>query len=79
MNVNGKRVEALIVLIGGIGVLAVSLLADVIGIANARGFGGQQTMGTLIGLVLTGGGLILLRRSKPGAIKVGEAPMPFLR
>ena len=64
MNVNGKRVEALIVLIGGIGVLAVSLLADVIGIANSPGFGGQQTMGTLLGLVITGGGLILLRRAR---------------
>ena len=64
INVNGRRAEALIVLTGGIGVLAVSLLADVIGIANARGFGGQQTMGTLMGLVITGGGLILLRRAR---------------
>ncbi len=64
MNVNGKKVEALIVLITGIGVLGVSLLADVIGIANAPGFGSQQTMGTLLGVVITGGGLILLRRAR---------------
>jgi hypothetical protein len=64
MNVNGKKVEALIVLVAGIGVLAASLLADVIGIANAAGFGNQQTVGTVLGVVIVGGGLILQRRAR---------------
>lgn len=63
MNVNGKKLEGLIVLITGIGVLVVSLLADVIGIANAPGFGSEQTMGTMLGVVIIGGGLILARRA----------------
>ena len=64
MNVNGKKVEGVIVLVSGIGLLAVSLLADVIGIANAPGFGSQQTMGTLLGVLITGGGVILVRRAR---------------
>ncbi len=60
---NGKKLEGLIVLITGIGVLVVSLLADVIGIANAPGFGSEQTMGTMLGVVIIGGGLILARRA----------------
>ncbi len=64
MKVNGKKLEARIVTIIGIDVLAVSLLADVIGIANAPGFGSQQTMGTVTGVVIIVGGLILVRRAR---------------
>ncbi len=48
----------------GIGLLAVSLLADVIGIGDDPGFGNQQMMGTIAGVVITAIGLSLTLRAK---------------
>jgi len=47
------------VLIVGILLLAVSLLADAIGIGNDAGFGSQQITGTIVGAILTIAGLVL--------------------
>ena len=53
-----------VVLVVGIGLLAASLLADVIGIGDNPGFGNQQTMGTIAGVVITAIGLFLTLRAK---------------
>ncbi len=54
----------ILVLVIGIGLLAVSLLADVIGLGDDTGFGNQQTMGTVAGAAITAIGLFLTLRSK---------------
>ncbi len=53
-----------VVIVVGIGLLAASLLADVIGIGDNPGFGNQQTMGTIAGVVITAIGLFLTLRAK---------------
>ena len=55
---------AILVLVIGIGLLTVSLLADVIGIGDDPGFGRQQTMGTIAGAAITAVGLFLTVRAK---------------
>jgi len=64
---NGRGVTAMqlgktvvvIVLIIGIGLLAASLLADVVGIGAEVGFGRRQTWGAFTGVVITAVGLAL--------------------
>ena len=60
----GNKTASILVLVIGIGLLAVSLLADVIGIGDDPGFGNQQTMGTIAGVVITAIGLFLTLRAK---------------
>ncbi len=60
----GNKTAPILVLVIGIGLLAVSLLADVIGIGDDPGFGNQQTMGTIAGVVITAIGLFLTLRAK---------------
>jgi hypothetical protein len=60
----GNKTASIIVLIVGIGLLAASLSADVIGIGDNVGFGRQQTMGTITGAVITIVGLFLTYKSK---------------
>ncbi|MDH3673757.1 MAG: hypothetical protein OES46_21795 [Gammaproteobacteria bacterium] len=50
-----NKTASIIVLIFGL--LAASLSADVIGIGDDPGFGRQQTMGTIAGVVITVVGL----------------------
>ena len=52
-----KETASIVLLVVGIGLLAASLLADVIGIGDSPGFGNQQTMGTLAGVLVTAAGL----------------------
>ena len=52
-----KKTPSIVLLVVGIGLLVVSLLADVIGIGDNPGFGKQQTMGTVAGVVITAAGL----------------------
>ena len=52
-----KDTASIVLLVVGIGLLAVSLLADVIGIGDNPGFGNQQTMGTVAGVLITAAGL----------------------
>lgn len=53
---------ATIVIIIGAGLLLASLLADVIGLGDDVGFGPQQTMGTVAGLVIVAVGVYLNRK-----------------
>jgi hypothetical protein len=48
----------------GIGLLVISLLAYVNGTEDDPGFGNQQTMGTIAGVVILAIGFILTLRSK---------------
>ncbi len=59
-----KRTASIILLIVGIGLLVLSLSADVIGIGDNEGFGPQQTMGTVAGVVITAVGLALTFKEK---------------
>ena len=54
----------ILVLVIGIGLLVVSLLADVIGVGDDPGFGNQQTMGTIVGVLITAVGLYLTLKAK---------------
>ena len=60
----GNKTASITVLIVGIGLLATSLSADVIGIGDDPGFGSQQTMGTIAGAVITIVGLFLTYKSR---------------
>ena len=58
-----SRKAPLIIMIIGVGVLAVSLLADVIGIGNDLGMGKYQISGTIVGVVSMLLGLALMKKS----------------
>ena len=58
------KVASLVVLVMGIGLLVISLLANVLGIGAHPGFGRQQALGTIAGAAITGVGLFLMRRSR---------------
>ena len=58
----GKQMAGIIIIIGT-GLLAASLLADVIGIGDDPGFGMQQTMGTVAGVVIVFLGLVAMRKA----------------
>jgi Mn2+/Fe2+ NRAMP family transporter len=61
-----RKIGNVFVLILGIGILVAALLADVIGIGygDHTSFGIQQTMGTVIGAVITIVGLFLMFKSR---------------
>ncbi len=60
----GNKTASILVLVIGIGLLAASLLADVIGIGDDPGFGNQQTMGTIAGVAITAIGFFLTLRAE---------------
>ncbi len=64
-----KRTAGIILLIVGGGLLVISLSADVIGIGDDAGFGRQQTMGTVAGVVVMAVGLALTFKEKWHTIK----------
>ena len=57
---SSNKTASILVLVIGMGLLAASLLADVIGIGDDPGFGNQQTMGTIAGVVITAIGFVLI-------------------
>jgi hypothetical protein len=61
---SSNKIASILVIVIGIGLLAASLLADVIGLGDDPGFGNQQTMGTIAGVVITAFGLFLTLRAK---------------
>ncbi len=60
----GNKTASILVLVIGIGLLAASLLADVIGIGDDPGFGNQQTMGTIAGVAIMAIGSFLTLRAE---------------
>ncbi len=60
----GSKLASILLLVIGIGLLAASLSADVIGLGDDVGFGRQQMMGTIVGVVIAAVGLFLVLRAK---------------
>lgn len=58
------RIVGIIVFVIGILVLILSLLADLIGVGGAVGYGTRQIVGTIIGAIMAVAGLFLLLRKK---------------
>ena len=52
-----NKTASIILLLVGIGLLVASLLANVIGIGDDPGFGTQQTLGTIAGVIIAAVGL----------------------
>ena len=59
-----NKMASIALLIVGIGLLIASLLADVIGIGDNPGFGTQQTLGTIVGVLITAVGLFFTLKMK---------------
>jgi hypothetical protein len=57
-----KMTWGAILLMVGVGILLESLLADGIGIGNNPHFGNYQIIGTIVGAILTAGGLFLMSK-----------------
>lgn len=57
-----NKLAAVVVLVIGVGLFVIALLADVVGIGDDAGFGTQQQMGSVAGLVIAGLGYWLLSR-----------------
>jgi len=57
-----KRTQALILIVAGALLALISLLADVIGLGRAPGFGYGQIAGLLIGLAALVAGIVILRQ-----------------
>ncbi len=62
-----NKTASIILLVVGVGLLVVSLLADVIGIGDDPGFGRQQTAGTAAGVIIAAIGLYLIFNESPSA------------
>ncbi len=62
----GSKTASIVLLIIGIGLLAVSVSADVIGIGNVPGFGYRQMLGTFTGavIILVAGLFLTLPKSR---------------
>ena len=58
----GKNMAGIILIIG-VGLLAASLLADVISIGDDPGFGKQQTTGTIAGVLIAFLGLVMMKKA----------------
>jgi hypothetical protein len=57
-----KKTASIVLIVGGIVVLLLSLLADVIGIGGNAGLGPVQILGIIVGIATAIAGLILLFR-----------------
>jgi len=59
-----NKTATILLIVVGVGLLAASLLADVIGIGDDVDFGLQQTMGAVAGAAIAAVGLFLTMRAK---------------
>jgi hypothetical protein len=59
-----KMTFGAVLLLVGIAVLVESVFADGIGVGNLTSFGRTQIMGTVLGLVVTAGGLFLMIKAR---------------
>ena len=57
-----KKTMGTVLLVAGVILLIVSLGADVIGLGGGGRFGGQQILGTVVGIILVAAGFIYSRR-----------------
>jgi len=56
-----KKTTGILLIVFGVLLLVMSLLADLIGIGNAAGFGYRQIIGTILGIVAGIRGFCLLK------------------
>ena len=56
------KILRIILLVVGVIVLLVSVLADAFGLGISVGFGNRQILGTILGIILTVVGILLLRK-----------------
>ncbi len=63
ISMASDQTASIVVIVIGVGLLIVSVLADVIGVGDGLGFGHRQILGSLVGAVITlvGLGLYLMR------------------
>ena len=54
----GKNTVSIVLIVVGIVILVLSLVADLIGIGGHPGFGLKQTVGTVVGAIVTIVGLV---------------------
>jgi hypothetical protein len=64
VNDMDKMTVGAILLIVGVAILVESVFADGIGVGNLTSFGRTQTIGTILGVILTGGGLFVMIKSR---------------
>jgi hypothetical protein len=57
-----KKIATIVLLVAGIVLLALSLLADPIGIGSGSGFGRNQIVGVIVGVIAIVAGFFLTRR-----------------
>jgi hypothetical protein len=57
-----KKTAGIVLLVVGIIILALSLLADPIGIGGSSGFGYYQIVGAVVGIIVAVVGFFLMRR-----------------
>ena len=58
-QMEGRKTAGIVLLVVGIGVLLLSLLADVLGIGTRAGFGYYQIGGIIVGAIVAIVGLVL--------------------
>jgi len=63
---NNKTASIAISVLGAL-ILLASLTADVTGLGDDPGFGGQQTIGTVFGVVVLAVGVYLYKKIGPGS------------
>ena len=56
---DGKKIAIIVLLVLGIVIVVLSLVADPIGIGGSSRFGKYQTVGVIVGAILTVVGLVL--------------------
>jgi hypothetical protein len=59
-----KMTIGAVLLLIGIAVLVESVFADGIGVGNLTSFGPNQVIGTIVGAILTAGGLFLMIKAR---------------
>jgi hypothetical protein len=55
----GNKTVGIMLLVVGVVILVLSLVADIIGLGSAPGFGPNQILGTVVGAIVTIAGLVL--------------------
>lgn len=55
----GNKTVGILLILVGVVILVLSLVADIIGLGGAPGFGYKQILGTIVGAIVTIAGLVL--------------------
>ena len=72
----GMKTAGIVLVIAGLIILILFLLADVIGMGSSAGFGRNQIVGALVGVVVAVLGLVLALR-RQSATEIGDPSTKF--